>query len=355
MITSFTTSFGTLTSRPTVIVKTETADGVIGWAEAAALPFPFYKPETTDTCLLVLEKYIAPLVLNKQFTTIQEAVAFYQPIKGHNFAKTGFENALWMIMSQQQNQSIAQLLGGTQTDITVGESIGIHSTIEATIEEVQKALDTGFKRIKLKTKPGWDLELVKAVRSQFGDVDLMIDGNSAYTLEHVPLLKQLDQYHLTMIEQPLNDDDIIDHAVLQKQISTPVCLDESILSYDDARRAISIGACKIINIKQGRVGGLLESQKIHNLCQQHGIGVWCGGMLESSIGRAYNLAIASLANFIYPADMSPPNQFFSDDLTKDSFTVSSEGRITIPATAGLGFTVDEQKINHYTTTKLELH
>ncbi|MFA9288782.1 MAG: o-succinylbenzoate synthase [Weeksellaceae bacterium] len=354
MNTSFTTSFGTVTSKPTVLVRAETADGVVGWGEGAALPFPFYKPETVDICMLVLKDYVAPLVLHKEFETVEELMEMMKPIKKNNFSKTAIETAVWMIMSLKQNKSIKQLLGGTQDKIAVGESIGIKKSVEETLEEVDLRLKQGFRRIKIKTQPGWDLELVKAIREKHPEVPLMVDANSSYTLEDLPVMQELDGYNLLMTEQPLADDDIVDHSILQKQITTPICLDESIYSVDDARRAIYLQACKIINIKPGRVGGLLESKRIHDLCAQHGLGVWCGGMLETGIGRAFNIAIASLPNYIYPADMSPVDFFYQDDLVKNSFKVDNDGYVAVPDTPGLGFEIDEAKIEKYSVAKIEL-
>jgi len=352
MVTSFTTAFGTITKKPTVIVKIEDEQGVIGYGESAALPFPYYKPETTDICMLVLKDYITPLVLNKDIKDVGELMNLLKPVKGNSFSKTGLETAVWMITSLTENKSLKEILGGTQNKIAVGESIGIKETKEETLEEVTLRLGQGFKRIKIKIKPGWDIDLVKAIREKFGDIDLMVDANSSYTLEDLEILKKFDEYSLTMMEQPLADDDIIDHSVLQKQIKTPICLDESIHNADDARRAISIGACKIINIKPGRVGGLLESKKIHDICQKNNVGVWCGGMLETGIGRAFNIATASLPNYLYPADMSPVNFFYKDDLVKDSFSVDKEGYIQIPTKPGLGFEVDDRKIEMYSTEKV---
>lgn len=354
MVTSFTTSFGTITNKPTVIVKAETSDGVIGYGESAALPFPFYKPETTDICFLVLKKYVAPLVLNKKFNTIEELMNLLKPIKKNNFAKTGLETAVWMILSIIKNKPLNKILGGKQNKIAVGESIGIKKTIEETLEEVALRKQQGFRRTKIKIQPGWDIKLVKAIRKKFGDIPLMVDANSAYTLKDIKIFKELDNYDLMMIEQPLADDDIVDHSILQQQIKTPICLDESILSAEDARKAIYLKACKIINIKPGRVGGLWESKKIHDLCQKHKIGVWCGGMLETGIGRAFNIAISSLPNFIYPADMSPVNFFYKDDLVKDSFSVDKNGFIEVPKKPGLGFEIDEKKIKKYTVKKVVL-
>ncbi|MBV9690670.1 MAG: o-succinylbenzoate synthase [Ktedonobacteraceae bacterium] len=354
MVTSFTTSYATFTNKPTVIVKIETYDGITGYGEAAALPFPFYTPDTTDICMLALRDYIAPLVLHKDFPNAQSLMDSLKVIKKHTFAKTGLETAVWMALSIQQNTPLKALLGGTQHKIAVGAPVGIKKTIEETLHEVAVRLEEGFQRIKIKIKPGWDITVVEAIRRRFDAVSLMVDANSAYTLEDVKLFKALDQYNLTMIEQPLADDDIVDHSVLQKEITTPICLDESILSVDDARRAIYLHACKIINIKPGRVGGLLESKKIHDVCQKHAIGVWCGGMYETGIGRAFNIAAASLPNYIYPADMSPTNLFYADDLVKDSFTVDHYGYVKVPEKPGLGFDIDEKKIERYTVEKVSI-
>lgn len=354
MITSFATSFGKIIERPTVLVKAETDEGLVGWGESAALPYPIYKLETTDTCVLVLRDYIAPLVLNKQFTTIEEFAEFLVPIKQHYIAKTGLETAIWSILSEKSGISLSELIGGTQSKVAIGESIGVKDSLEETLEEIALRLDQGFRRIKIKIKPGWDLKVVESVRNKFGNISLMVDANSAYTLADVDALKSLDNYDLIMIEQPLAEDDIVDHSILQKQLKTAICLDESILNAEDARRAITLGSCKIINIKPGRVGGLLESKKIHDYCGRHNVGVWCGGMLEFGIGRAYNLAVASLPNCIFPADMSPVNFYFIDDVVTSSFVVDKEGYVSISSQPGLGYQVDKKKINKYTVDKIVL-
>ncbi|MBV9020203.1 MAG: o-succinylbenzoate synthase [Ktedonobacteraceae bacterium] len=354
IVTSFTTSFGTLTNKPTVIVKIETYDGIIGYGEAAAMPFPFYSPDTIDICMLALRDYIAPLVLHKDFPDVQSLMDSLKIIKKHTFAKAGLETAVWMALSIQQDTALKVLLGGTQNKVAVGARIGIKKTIEEILDEIAVKLEEGFQRIKIKIKPGWDITVVEAIRRKFGSILLMVDANSAYTLEDVKLFKALDQYSLTMIEQPLADDDIVDHSVLQKEITTPICLDESILSADDARRAIYLHACKVINIKPGRVGGLLESKKIHDVCQKHAVDVWCGGMFETGIGRAFNIAISSLPNYVYPGDISPINLFYVDDLVKDSFTVDHYGYVKVPEEPGLGFDVDEKKIERYTVEKVTI-
>ncbi|RMF85638.1 MAG: o-succinylbenzoate synthase, partial [Nitrospinota bacterium] len=251
MVSTFQTSFGVIERRPTLLVKLYDSEGRVGYGEAAALPAPLYSYETTGTCREILARFIAPLVLHRPFATVEEFVAAYQGVRGNPFAKTGMETAFWHLLAQEQNCSLAQCLGGTQPRIPVGESLGIKKTLDELCAEVELRLREGYRRIKVKIKPGWDLEVVRELRRVFGDIDLMVDANSAYTLQDIDLFKQLDAFHLTMIEQPLGYDDIVDHATLQKAIATPICLDESIHSAEDARKAIQLGSCRIINIKPG--------------------------------------------------------------------------------------------------------
>lgn len=354
MIHSFETSFGRIENKHTVLVKAYAESNLVGYGEAPSLQAPLYSPETNETCFLALEKYIGPLVINKDFIDVESLVKIYQPVLGHNFAKAALQHAVWHVLAQKENKSLKQLLGGTREKIAVGESLGIKPTTEETLAEVELRLSQGYQRTKVKIKPGWDVEVIEAIRNKFGDIPLQVDGNSAYSLEYLETFKILDQFNLILIEQPLAHDDIIDHATLQKQIKTPICLDESIESPEDARKAIEIGACKIINIKPPRVGGLYESIKIHNLCQEKGIGVWCGGMLETGIGRAFNIAVASLPNFIYPADMSPYSFFYAEDLIEPSFEVTNEGYIDVPDSPGLGYNLREDRIQKYTVRKSTL-
>lgn len=354
MVTSFTTGFGTIDKKPTVLVRLETGNGLVGWGESAALPYPIYNPESVDICMLVLKNYLAPSILDREFEKIGEVVNWMRPVRDNYIAKTGVETALWSIVSLKENRSISELLGGARDRIEVGESIGIKKTIGETLEEISLRLSEGFKRIKIKIKPGWDIKLVEAVRNKYPNISLMVDANSSYTLGDLPLLKKLDNYNLSMIEQPLSDDDIVDHAVLQKELKTPICLDESILSIEDARRAISLGSCRIINIKPGRVGGLTETKKISEYCQSKGVGVWIGGMLELGIGQAYKVAAASLGNCKYPGDISPISFYYKDDVLKESPKVDKYGCIEVPQIPGLGYEVDEKKIKQYTKVKIDL-
>lgn len=349
LIHPFTTSFGTIDKRSTVIIKLFAKNGNVGWGEAPALILPLYNSETVATTMIALQQYLLPFVIGKSFETPQELVSSYAYVKGHNFAKHGLECAFWSLLSNAKGISLSKIFGGTRKHIGVGESIGIHKTINLTLEEISLRLSEGYQRIKVKIKPEWDIQLVDAIRKKFGNIPLMVDANSAYTLRDIKTLKKLDTFHLVMIEQPLADTDIIDHATLQKQIKTPICLDESILSHDDARKAVELGACKIINIKPGRVGGIVESLKIHDYCRKRSVPVWCGGMLESGIGRAFNIALASLSGFSLPADMSPSSIFYKEDIIDPTYVVDASGYIAVPTVPGLGFSVDEKRLKHYTS------
>ncbi len=351
LIHPFTTSFGTVKKRSTVLVKLTSKNGMVGWGEAAALPAPLYSYETVKTEQFILKEFLISWILNKNFSSIGDFVQSYQAIKGHNFAKCGLESSFWCLWSLENKKSLSSLFGGTRKKISVGESIGIKKTIEKTLEEIKLRLFQGYQRIKIKIKPNWDVKIVEAIRKKFGNILLMVDANSSYTLNDIKVFQTLDNFELLMIEQPLSESDIIDHSVLQKLIKTPLCLDESILSVDDARKAIAIGACKIINIKPGRVGGLYESIKIHDFCKEKNIPVWCGGMLESGIGRSFNIALSSLPNFTLPADMSPSTIFYKEDLIQPTYEVDVHGNIEVPDKIGLGYDVDEKKIKKYTTSK----
>lgn len=351
LITEFKTGFGTIDYKETVLVKIEDADGVVGWGEGAALSFPNYSPETAETTYLGLKKYLLPLVVGKTIKGPEDLEPLYSQVKGYHFGKTAIDCAVWMISSLKSEKSLKDLMSGVKDKISVGESIGIKNSIEETLEEISLRLDQGYQRIKIKIKPGWDIELVKSVRSKFPKTPIMVDANSSYTLADTATLKKLDEFELTMIEQPLGDTDIIDHSFLQKEIVTPICLDESILSADDALKAIKIGACKVINIKPGRVGGISESIKIHNLCLEKGIGVWCGGLLESGIGRAFNISLCSLPGFTFPADMSPSSFFYKEDLINPTYEVGKDGCIEVSDKTGLGYNIENKLIDKYSKQK----
>jgi len=353
MKVAFTTGFGTISTRPTVIVKLETSNGVIGWGESAALDSPIYNAEDVYTALHVIKDCILPRLLNHN-VTLEEYAEETKWIRGNRIARFGVECALWDIHSQEKGVPISVLIGGKRQKVAVGESVGIQAEIIDTLKIIEKRLGEGYQRIKIKIRPGWDLNIIKAIRKVYPKIPLMVDANSAYTLKDIYIFQKLDEYNLMMIEQPLADDDIVDHAKIQKMIKTPICLDESIENAEDARKAIELGSCKIINVKPGRVGGLMESKLINDLAKKHHIPLWCGGMLESGIAKPFNMAAASLSEFSLPADMSPSDNYFKESITSPDILVSKGGFIGVPSVTGLGFKVSEKLINKYTKEKYNL-
>lgn len=347
---SFTTSFGTFTDRDFLVLEAQDQDGTIGWGESVAFHSPWYNEETLQTNWHMLEDFLIPLLLNKEIHHPDEVSELFAPIRKNNMAKSTIEGAVWDIYAQQTNQSLASALGGTRDKIEVGISIGIQQSVEELVELVDGYVKEGYKRIKVKIKPGWDVEVMRILRDTFPDVAMMADANSAYRLEDAELLKQLDAFNLTMIEQPLASDDIIDHAQLQKLLETPICLDESIHSLEDARKAVELGSTKIINIKIGRVGGLTEAKKIHDYCEANDIPVWCGGMLESGIGRAHNVALTTLSNFTLPGDTASSNRYWDKDIIKPE-VVSENGYINVPQAAGIGYEIDREAVESFTVAK----
>ena len=348
----FTTSFGSLQDKEFLLLEAKDEDGTIGWGESVAFETPWYNEETLKTNWHMLEDFLIPLILNKEIKHPDEVSQIFAPIRKNNMAKSTIEGAVWDIYAQQTNQSLAEALGGTRDKIEVGISIGIQNSLEELVDIVDRSLKDGYKRIKVKIKPGSDVDVIRALREEFPDAAIMADANSAYRLEDSALLKQLDAFDLMMIEQPLASDDIIDHAQLQKELKTPICLDESIHSLEDARKAIELGSTKIINIKIGRVGGLTEAKKIHDYCEAQGVPVWCGGMLESGIGRAHNIALTTLPNFILPGDTSGSNRYWEKDIILPE-VVAADGYIDVPQTAGIGYEIDRKTVESYTITKKE--
>jgi len=350
MKTPFSTSFGTIQNKKFYIVKVTDECGFVGWGEGVAFEAPWYTEETVETSLHIIEKFLIPLLLHRSIEHPSEVDLLFQPIRRNQMAKASIEGAVWDVYAKRQNKSLANVIGGTQLAIDVGITIGIEPTMAQQLQVIEQYLQQGYKRIKIKIKPGWVGEVVKAIRDRFGNIPLMVDANSAYTLHDISLLKQLDPYNLLMIEQPLAHDDIVDHATLQREIKTPICLDESICSYEDARRAIEIGACKVVNLKIGRVGGITQSIKIHDLCVEKGIDLWCGGMLEAGVGRAHNVAITTLSGFNLPGDTAASRRYWEEDIISPEVTVQ-DGQITVPVTAGIGYEVDEWKLSNYCTSK----
>lgn len=346
----FETSFTTMQDKEFILVEAINESGISGWGEAVAFTTPLYNEETVKTNWHMLEDFLIPLVLDKEITHPDELNGLFSPIKRNNMAKAAIEGAVWDLFAKKNNLSLAKALGGTRDTIEVGISIGIKETIEELLAVIEQYVAEGYKRIKVKIKPGWDVDVIRAIREKFPTIQLMADANSAYRLEDLDLLKALDEFHLMMIEQPLASDDIVDHAHVQKAIDTPICLDESIHSYEDARKAIELGSCKIINIKIGRVGGLTESKKIHDLCLENNIPVWCGGMLEAGVGRAHNIALTTLNNFTMPGDTAASSRYWEKDIIQPEVTVEN-GLITVPQGTGIGYDIDMDAVDQFTIVK----
>jgi len=344
---SFETSFGKIWERRILLVEA-CSDGLSGWGEVTAGEGPFYNPETTDTSWSIFCSFVAPLALGKDIDGPGDLPALLQPIRGHEMTKAGLENALWDIQAQRQGVPLARLLGGTAREIACGVSLGIQSDPETLLSQIERELEAGYQRIKIKIKPGKDVEFIAAVRKRFPTVRLMVDANSAYRLEQATHLREFDAYDLLMIEQPLAWDDIFDHAKLQAQIRTPICLDESIHNAHHAAAAIELHACRIINIKLGRVGGHSEARRIQEICLQRSIPVWSGGMLETGIGRAHNIAMSSLPGFVLPGDVSASQRYWEEDIIEPEVEVTPKGTILVPATPGLGYSVRRKRIEQLT-------
>ena len=354
VVEPFVTSFGVTSTRHVVVVRVTDAEGAVGWGEAAPLDHPYYLPDTVAGAFSTIVDYAAPLCLRAGATTGLDAADAMAPIRGNTFARAGVEAAFWALEGERSGRSLRDLVRGTRERIEVGESIGIKPSIDDTLEEVGLRLREGYRRIKLKIRPGWDLDIVLAVREAFGDIVLQVDANGGYTLGDAEHLAKLDEFDLVCIEQPLPFDDLLGHAELQRRLATPICLDESLRSADDVRRAFRIGACRNVNLKPGRVGGITESLEIHGLCVSEGVPLWCGGMLESGIGRASNLALASLPGFTQPADMSPNPVLFAEDLIDPTYRVDPDGCIVVPTAAGLGFEASEERVRARTVRRVEL-
>jgi O-succinylbenzoate synthase len=346
----FETSFGRTYHRRIVLVKVH-CEGVDGWGECVAGEDPFYSSEWIDSVWPTIVHYLAPAVLGKSLEAARDCVGLFARVRGHRMAKAALENALWDAEAKQKQRPLWKLLGGTRREIACGVSIGIQDSVEQLLEKIQTELAAGYRRIKVKVKPGWDVNVLEKIRSRWADITLSCDANSAYTLDEVEHLRRFDQFNLLMIEQPLWDDDIYYHARLQKELRTAICLDESIVSARSAAFAVEAGACRIINIKVGRVGGFTEAIKIHDVCHNQNIPVWCGGMLESGIGRAHNIALSTLHNFSLPGDVSASKRYWKEDVIDPEVQVSPRGTIAIRDDAGTGYAVKEDLIEKLTTRK----
>ncbi|KXG10274.1 o-succinylbenzoate synthase [Anoxybacillus rupiensis] len=346
----FVTSFGAFTKKEFILVEAIDEDGVSGWGESVAFHSPWYNEETVKTNWHMLEDFLLPLVLQKPMEHPNELRQRFAAIRKNHMAKSAIEGAVWDLYARKSELSLSEALGGKKKEIEVGISIGIQKSVDDLLRIIERYSGEGYRRIKMKIKPGWDVEVVREVRRRFPDLPLMADANSAYSLEDAERLQALDEFQLMMIEQPLAADDIVDHATLQAKLHTPICLDESIHSWEDAKKAIQLGSCKIINIKIGRVGGLTEAKLIHDLCQQHGIPVWCGGMLESGVGRAHNIALTTLENFVMPGDTAASSYYWERDIIDPEVTVHN-GVIHVPQGAGIGYEVNRQQVDRYTVFK----
>jgi len=347
LLSPFQTSFGTTDLRRILLLEAD-IDGVSAWGESTAGETPAYCYETVETAWLILRDYLWPLVKGRDIASASEVWDLLAPVRGHNMAKAALETAVWDAEAKLKNVPLAKLLGGTRAEIPCGVSIGIQPSTDRLIAKVEEALASGYQRIKIKIKPGHDIEPVRALRETFPHIRLMVDANSAYRLEDAPLLAQLDPFYLIMIEQPLGYDDIYSHAQLQRQIQTPICLDECIHDVEHARAAIETVACRIINIKLGRVGGHTSARQIHDLCQAHSVPVWCGGMLESGIGRAHNIAMSSLANFSLPGDVAASKRYWAEDIIEPEVEVTPQGTIRVPTAPGIGYTPRIDRIESLT-------
>lgn len=347
LIQPFQTSFGETMDRRIILVEVRSGP-LQGWGECVAGEGPFFGYETVETAWSILSDYIIPKVLHQDFESPSNLPQLLQRIRGHHMAKASVEAAAWDLSAQQLGLPLWQLLGGTRERIACGVSIGIQKNTDSLLKKIEKELNDGYQRIKIKIKPGWDMEAVKSIRQYYPDVALMVDANAAYTLEDTEHLQELDDHNLLMIEQPLRYDDLINHAEIQAKLETDVCLDESIRHSQDAIHAFQLKSCRVINIKMGRVGGHTEAKKVHDVSRRYGIPVWCGGMLETGIGRAHNAALSTLENFTLPGDVSASSRYFERDIIKPPIEVNREGYIELPEIPGLGYQVDLNWINEVT-------
>ncbi len=353
LIAPFETSFGVTHHRRILLLEVCSEDGASGWGEVTAAEGPFYNSETTDTAWIVLRNFLAPLLVGKTIETPEETLHYMAPVRGHEMAKAGLECAVWDLMAKCQSTSLSQLLGGTRAEISSGVSLGIHEDIGKLLDRIAQELAAGYQRVKLKIKPGKDVEVVSAVRNRFPDIALTVDANSAYRLTDTALLKKLDAFNLTYIEQPLEWNEIYQHSKLQRQLETRICLDECIHNLRDAQAAIELGACKVINIKLGRVCGHAAARKMQDYCMGHGVPVWSGGMLEAGVGRAHNIAMSSLPGFVLPGDVSASKRYWEEDIIVPPVEVSAQGTIRVPDSPGIGFEVNKRRVEKLTVREEE--
>ena len=353
LVAPFETSFGRETDRECVLIVLQ-SEGLNGYGECVATRDPGYNYETTGTAWHILKDFVAPLLLGKDVKDAADYQKRVEGIRGHHLAKAGVEMALWDLLGKRDGKSLKEMFGGMREKVEVGVSIGIQESASALVRTVAGYLENGYRRVKIKIKPGREVAETVAVRKAYPDLRLQVDANSAYSLESAQVLKEIDDLDLLLIEQPLFEDDIWDHRRLQAEFKTSICLDESIVTPRHARYALEMEACKIINIKPARAGGLSQGIAIHDLCRARGVPVWCGGMLETGVGRASNLALASLPGFILPGDISASDRYYHRDITRERFTLNGDSTITVPTGPGLGVTIDEAALDQFTLAQTTL-
>jgi len=349
----FETSFGRIHTRSCILIEAY-SEGLVGYGECVADREPGYSYETVDTAWHILRDFLVPSLLGQEVNAIEDLARFTAPVRGHPMAKAGLEMAFWDLLGKYEGRSLSQLLGGVRSRVEVGVSIGLQASPHELVKVVAGYLEQGYQRVKIKIKPGRDVDDARAVRHAYPDLRLQVDANSAYSLEDAQALQPLDDLELLLIEQPLAEDDLYDHSLLQARFATPICLDESILSPRHARQAIQMAACRIINIKPGRVGGLANAVAIHDLCRAQGVPVWCGGMLETGVGRASNLALASLPGFLLPGDISASDRYYKEDITHQRFSLNSDSTIDVPTDPGLGVTIDRHALERAALASLAM-
>ena len=353
--TPFETSFGRVTRRRILLVKAFDRSGLAGFGECVAMEDPFYNHETIDTAWLMTTKYIAPLLHAARVRCAAQVRHVLAPIRENRMAKAGVEAAIWDLEARLAEQPLWRHIGGTRTEIACGVSIGLQESTDALLDTVARETESGYQRIKIKIKPGQDVRLVEAVRRQFPDITLSVDANSAYSLDRdLELLRRLDEHGLMMIEQPLAAGDLVEHAKLQRELRTPICLDESVVDLASARHARELGSCRILNIKLGRVGGHAEARAIQKLALAEGLPAWCGGMLESGVGRAHNIAMSTLPGFTMPGDISASARYFAEEIIDPPVEVSTQGTISAPTSPGIGYRVDEELVDSLTVRREEI-
>ena len=351
--TPFETSFGRAQVRESILLEAH-ADRLVGYGECVADRDPGYSYETTGTAWIILRDFLIPAILNKDIQNPEDLQTHIEHVRGHPMAKAGLEMVFWDLQGKNRGQSLQEMIGGRGDRVQVGVSVGIQESPDALVCVVEDYQSLGYGRVKIKIKPGRDVSDARSVRQAFPDLRLQVDANSAYTLESARKLLPLDDLNLLMIEQPLAEDDLWDHSHLQAEFATPICLDESIISPRHARQALEMGSCRVINIKQGRVGGLSQGVAIHDLCQEQGIPVWCGGMLETGLGRAANLALSSLPNFTLPGDISATDRYYIQDITQERFVLNDDSTINVPTGVGLGVNIDRDALVKFTLAQKDL-